>query len=435
MSSADRQPRAFAVTGRPVAHSRSPQLFRAAFAALGLEHRYFRLAADDGDRALRLAAELELAGLNVTAPFKAAVAERAAELGPAATALGAVNLVRPSAGGWRGGNTDAGGVVAALRRAGQRLEESRAVVLGTGGAGRAAAWGLLRAGARVCLVNRTAARAQRLAERWGCAWARWPAFAASLADADLLVSCLPGGVAPPPGAGLGPGLTVLDANYAGSVWRAPARRAGCGWVDGLEWLLAQAEAGFERWLERPVPAAAMRRAMDSAPAAPANIALFGFMGSGKTSLGRALAARDGRRFVDLDALVAERAGCAVAEIFARRGEAAFRALERAALERVSGERGLVLACGGGCLLQPANRALLGEDWLGVWLWAPLSLCLDRCAGSDRPLLGADAARLWALRLPGYAARADLVLDGSERGPAELAERMVDELAALPAAAR
>ncbi len=434
MTPAEQQPRAFAVSGRPVAHSRSPQLFRAAFAALGLGHRYLRLAADDGDQALRLATALGLAGLNVTAPFKAAVAERATELDPAATALAAVNLALPAADGWRGENTDAAGAVAALRRSGLALEDRRAVVLGSGGAGRAAAWGLLRAGARVCLVNRTAARAQRLAERWGCAWARWSDFGAALAGSDLLVSCLPAGVAPPPGAGLGPGLTVLDANYAGSVWRAPARRAGCGWVDGLEWLLAQAEVGFERWLERPAPAAAMRRALDSAPAAPANIALFGFMGCGKTSLGRALAARKGRRFVDLDALVAERAGCAVAEIFARRGEAAFRALERAALERVSGERGLVLACGGGCLLEPANRALLGDDWLGVWLWAPLAQCLDRCAGSQRPLLGGDSARLWALRLPGYAARADLVLDGSERGPAELAERMADELAALPAAA-
>jgi shikimate dehydrogenase len=431
---AERQPRAFAVSGRPVAHSRSPLLFRAAFAASGLDQRYFRLAADDGAGALRLATELGLAGLNVTAPFKAAVADRAAELDEAATALAAVNLVRPGSGGWRGENTDAAGVVAALRRAGQRLAGRRAVVLGSGGAGRAAAWGLLRAGARVCLVNRTAARAQRLAERWGCAWARWSAFAAALADAELLVSCLPRGVAPPPGAGLGPGLTVLDANYAGSLWRPPARRAGCGWVDGLEWLLAQAELGFERWLDRPAPAAAMRRALDSAPAAPANIALFGFMGSGKTSLGRALADRKGRRFIDLDALVAERAGCAVADIFARRGEAAFRALERAALERVSGERGLVLACGGGCLLEPANRALLGDDWLGVWLWAPLGLCLERCAGSQRPLLGGDSDRLWALRAPGYAARADLVLDGSERGPAELAERMADELVALPAAA-
>ena len=92
-----------------------------------------------------------------------------------------------------------------------------------------------------------------------------------------------------------------------------------------------------------------------------NVVLIGFMGTGKTSTGRALAQRLGRAFVDLDRMIEEEAGRSIPEIFASEGEAAFRALEREAVRRTAKRRALVISTGGGTVKDAANMALLKEN--------------------------------------------------------------------------
>lgn len=427
--------RLFAVTGRPVLHSRSPDMFAAAFEALGLPHRYLRLAADTADEALRLAAELGLSGLNLTAPFKSDAAELASRLSPRAEAIGATNLMLPDGQRWQADNTDGAGVVGALRVAGLEPDGRRAVVLGAGGAGRAAAQGLQTAGAEVCLVNRTFERARSAAARIGCQAAGLGELEDRLAAAELLVACLPTGAQPVEAAWLRPGLWVLEADYAAGELTVTARKAGASVVGGLDWLLHQALAGFERMCGQVPPADAMRTVLDTParrPAALPNLALVGFMASGKTAVGRSLAERLGWRFVDLDEVIEDRAGRSIPDLFAEQGEPAFRALERRALADVAKQSGQVIACGGGAVIDADNRRVLNDRCAVFWLWAPLSLCLERSAGSRRPLLaGVDGAarprELLTERHPLYAAVADLVL-GVEGRPAEgLAERIADEV--------
>jgi shikimate kinase len=153
--------------------------------------------------------------------------------------------------------------------------------------------------------------------------------------------------------------------------------------------------------------------------------LVGFMGSGKTTVGRALAALMGWRFVDLDQLIETREGRSIREIFETRGEAEFRRLEHDAIAECRELNDTVVALGGGAFVADANRALIGALGLSVWLDCPLEVCLDRL-GNDptRPLLrGREEMReLLNHRRPFYQ-MADLTIQTGDRPPEELAAKI------------
>ncbi|MEK7474531.1 MAG: shikimate kinase [Candidatus Coatesbacteria bacterium] len=120
---------------------------------------------------------------------------------------------------------------------------------------------------------------------------------------------------------------------------------------------------------------------------PRNVILTGFMGSGKTTVGRVLARRIGWRFLDLDREVERRAGMSVAAIFRRRGEEAFRAAEYAAIRGLCRRRCRVVAVGGGAPVSARNRAWLRRAGLVVWLRVPAAELVRRLRpGASRPLL-------------------------------------------------
>lgn len=161
--------------------------------------------------------------------------------------------------------------------------------------------------------------------------------------------------------------------------------------------------------------------------APRNLVLTGFMGTGKTTVGRLVAARLGWPFVDTDDFVEQAAGQPIAAVFAQQGEAAFRALERAACARAAQLERHVIATGGGALLDPATRAAFLARGLVICLRADRDTILQRLGGgADRPLFGGDRARLDAL-LAARAALYDALLhqvntDG--RPPEAVAEEIV-----------
>jgi shikimate kinase len=178
---------------------------------------------------------------------------------------------------------------------------------------------------------------------------------------------------------------------------------------------------------------AMGRTEPGHPPAVARIFLVGFMACGKTAVGSALAARLGVRFVDLDREVEAAAGAAVATIFARRGEAAFRDLEHQALRRTSAVPSAVVATGGGTMIAERNRELIRELGTSVWIDAGFDVILDRLSPrgrSKRPLFrDEDQAReLYLERLPFYRL-ADLRIEVAPASTARgVAARIADLLA-------
>ena len=160
--------------------------------------------------------------------------------------------------------------------------------------------------------------------------------------------------------------------------------------------------------------------------------LTGFMGAGKTAVGRLLADRLGTLFVDLDREVELRAGMSVREIFEAHGEPAFRQLEHETLRATLELPDAVVATGGGTVAFDDNARLLGAAGLTVWLNPPFSAIVERIGAlgkRDRPLFR-DETHAWALyrqRLPAYRAAADLTVDVA---PAESPEEVASRVALL-----
>jgi shikimate dehydrogenase len=235
--------RLVALLGHPVAHSRSPAMQNAAFAARGLDWAYVALdvAPEDLEDALRGLVALGFAGANVTIPHKRAAAELCDELDRAAARAVSVNTLVFQDGRILGSSTDGLAVVEAVEARGG----ARALVLGGGGAGHAVAAALSDAGAGV-----------RVATRRDPDWPPRESEATILVNATPLVDEVP--VEPRPG------QTVIDLAYrpdgSDTALVAAARRAGCPVVDGLDVLVRQGAASFRTWTGVDAPLELMRAA-------------------------------------------------------------------------------------------------------------------------------------------------------------------------------
>ena len=255
------------VAGWPVGHSRSPQMHNAALAELGLAERWrytrLPLPPERFAEAVRALGPAGFTGINVTIPHKEAALALATEATEAARRSGAANtLTFGEDGALHADNTD----VAALEEALGETAGRRALVLGAGGAARAALYAL-RGAADLQVWNRTAERAARLAAEFGARVVSRPD------PADLVVQCTAAGLQSdddpfkslPSRADIWTaGSLVVDMVYrpGGTAFLAAARADGCRAVDGLDILVAQGAASLERWTGRPAPRETMRRAVE-----------------------------------------------------------------------------------------------------------------------------------------------------------------------------
>jgi len=260
------------VIGWPVVHSRSPAMFEAAFAELGMDDWVYQrlpLAPELLEETVRALGASGFVGANVTIPHKQAALALADRASEAAQAIGAANTLSFHPGGAiEAENTDAPGLIAALGRLTGMPAHPSAMVLGAGGSARAAVWGLLDAGAaQVSVWNRTPERACALAGELGAHAVPRPV------DADLLVNCTSVGLQRSATEVEALNQLDLSADQVGGyayvidlVYRdgptpllASARRSGAATVDGLEMLVAQGALSFQRWTGAPAPLVAMRR--------------------------------------------------------------------------------------------------------------------------------------------------------------------------------
>ena len=261
----------FGLIGHPVAGSFSPKLFEAAY---GGRYPYDLIeGAEFGASWQHFLDEYD--GINITAPFKQDAYRAVDALSDDARLCGAVNLAVKTPAGIVGYNTDVAGVVLAVREAlaareasgpqpvipgspdaqpaipgatGNRLKE--ALVVGCGGAGRAAAVAALRLGCHVTLANRTPSRAAALAEELGCDWI--PTEGIASLSPDLVIYTVPG---PMDGFPEFPEAIILEANY-----RTPCLEGrGKAYISGRRWLLFQAVAGYEIFTGETPDADAMFR--------------------------------------------------------------------------------------------------------------------------------------------------------------------------------
>lgn len=261
--------RVFGIAGAPLAHSASPAMHNAAFAALDMDAVFVPVETTDADELFRLADALELEGLSVTAPLKSAVLRTATEveLDSEAFAIGAINtLRRSSAGSWSGRNFDAAAFRSPLDEISATLRERRAIVLGAGGAARSAVRELSALGARVEISARDRAKADLLATAMGVAVTDWPPSG----EAAIVVNATPIGTTPNVTASPVPAASVttdvaydLVYNPDETQFLKDARTAGARTIGGLTMLVAQAGRQFEWWTGvRVSPDVLMRAAQE-----------------------------------------------------------------------------------------------------------------------------------------------------------------------------
>lgn len=257
--------------GSPVAHSLSPVLHNAAYAALGLTSWSYE-AVECDDRALPgfvRGLGAEWAGLSVTMPGKHAALAAADQVTETAAAVGAANTLVPVAGGWLADCTDVDGVIGALRGVGLPSATS-AAVLGAGGTACAAAVGLSRMGVRqLTVVARSAARAADVlscAARVGLAAQLLPWSSVADLRAEVLVSTVPAGVADPHAELLARCRVVLDVVYHPwpTALATAVSAAGGRLATGLDMLLHQAFGQVQLFTGQPAPQLAMREALHRA---------------------------------------------------------------------------------------------------------------------------------------------------------------------------
>lgn len=256
-----------AVLGHPVAHSRSPAMHNAALAELGLGGQWayeaIDVPPDELEARVRTMVGEGFVGANATVPHKGAALSLADTLSETAREIGAANTLSFEAGEIRADNTDAQGLLDALPSS--PAGES-ALVLGAGGAARAAVWALLRDGAKVDVWNRTALRAGHLCQELGGT----PVAAPEQDAYELIVNTSTAGMGggdpfadlPLDPAGFAPGQTVADLVYGErpSPLLAAAEAAGATTVDGIEVLVRQGALSLKIWTGREAPLDAMRAA-------------------------------------------------------------------------------------------------------------------------------------------------------------------------------
>ena len=413
----------FGVVGYPIAHSMSPIMFRKAFAESGIDAIYTCFSIEDIGDFIRISKELSLDGFNVTAPFKQSIIPYLDEIDPSARMIDAVNVVVVRDGHLIGYNTDFIGVIGALEVNGVVPENKSVLVIGAGGAARAAVFGLKRLGMDVSLVNRSWDNAIDVGMELQVKIATLDGIESAVCDSDIIVSCLPGDVDMIDASWLHKDHIVMDANYVFSSMLRKARNKNCKIIDGRDWLWAQALPSFELFVGKQAPVDIMKKAVLEERPERKNIALIGFMGAGKSAVAQELSEK--MDWIDVDEEIEKKIQKTISEIFDEDGEEVFRKIEKDIIAEVCNRKNTIISCGGGVILDNENIDVLRKNCHIVWLFVGEKTAFSRI-GDDkmRPLLGKD---IYAQRLPLYLKSADVVIDTENRDPTQISKHIIEEL--------
>lgn len=383
--------------GRTLSHSYSPQIH----AMLGdYPYSLFEKEPDDLADFLRSS---DWDGINVTVPYKKDVISYLDELSPIAQKLGAVNTIVRRNGRLIGHNTDYFGFLTMVKASGLNIAEKKALVLGSGGASNTAAAVLEELGAEVIVISRSGMNNYKNIHIHQ--------------DATLLVNTTPVGMYPhtgisPVNLDTLPNLEgVLDVIYnpARTKLLLDAEKRGLVTMNGLLMLVAQAKESAEWFTGNPLSDDLIPKIHCTLQRQMENIILVGMPGCGKSTVGRLLAEKLGKEFVDADIITSEMAGMPIPEIFAKFGEDPFRDHETEALKQLGMQSGKVIATGGGCVTKNRNYPLLHQNGTIFWIHRDL----DALPTDGRPLSqGTPIEEMYRNRKPLYEAFADYEINNN-----------------------
>jgi shikimate dehydrogenase len=421
----------FAVAGAPGFQSYSPEMFLAAFRTRSINALYLRFALSKAEEIGQTARRMNIRGFNLKSPWKEEILPFLDDIDETAQKIDAVNTILLDKDKLKGYNTDIEGFRKAFLTHGIMLNEKKALVLGAGGTAKAAAYALITEGAEVTIINHIFEKGQKVARDLKCRVAHMEDLRKEIEHTGIIVSCLDTNRQIVPSSRLTKDHVVLDTHYGEKTPLVrDAKTKGCKIVDGREWLLFQSAEAFNRFTEQEAPVESMRWALYAhGVLKKKNIALVGFMGAGKSTVGRHLAERLKMPLIDIDNVIEREFGSSIREIFEEHGEHKFRSMEANAINGVANMSGRIVSCGGGAVLNRDSVDHLKTHAMIVWLSAETDTIIRRLANdTTRPLLKVDdketeVSRILHSRMPHYAYASDLFINTDEKKPEEIAERI------------
>lgn len=391
----------YGLIGKPLGHSFSREIH-----ALIADYDY-RLLEIDEDELPCFFQERDFSGINVTIPYKQAVIPFLDEISDEAKKIGAVNTIVKKEGKLFGFNTDFFGMRALIKSAGLDLENKTVLILGTGGTSKTAVEVSKSLGAKKIV---------KVSRKKSSDTVTYDEANEKYSGADVIINTTPVGMFPnadktPVDVKKFKNLQgVIDAVYnpLRTNFVLDAESIGAKGRGGLYMLVAQAVYASALFLDKTADESVIDKTYARILKEKRNIVLCGMPSSGKTTVGKEIAKVFGKKFIDTDDVVVEKKKESISDIFEKYGEGEFRKEERLAIEELSKENGLVIATGGGAVLDENNVRALRRN--GVILFLDRSL-ENLVATADRPL-SSDTEKLKNLfekRYDVYKSCADAVI--------------------------
>ena len=350
-------------------------------------------------------------GANVTIPYKQDVIPYLDVISPEAQKIGAVNTIVRRDGKLYGYNTDFLGMCGLLKRAGIEINGKKILILGSGGTSKTANAVAKHLGAAEILTVSRHPEGDQI---------DYETAISMHTDTQVIINTTPVGMYPKNGGcpidiDLFPNLSgVLDAIYNPHRTNliTQAQKRGIPAEGGLYMLVAQAAYAAEKFLDTLIPETEFERVYSAVRRQKANIVLVGMPGCGKSTVGRALAEKEGRRFIDTDEEITKKTGRTPDMIIRQDGVDAFRDIESQVIEEVSSLSSAVISIGGGGILRERNAQLLRMNGILFFLDCPVDLLT---VSDDRPLSSTRAAlqQRYDERLPIYRRHADFIIDSDK----------------------
>ena len=383
--------------GRKLGHSYSPQIH----AYLGdYPYALFEREPEDVETFLKTG---DFTAINVTIPYKKTVMPYC-KLTDTAKYMGSVNtIIRQPDGSLLGHNTDYFGFTSMVQRSGLNPKGKKSLVLGSGGASVTAVAVLKEMGANVIVISRSGENNYENLHLH--------------ADAAIICNCTPVGMYPNNGVSpidldRFPQLEgVLDMIYNPARTKLLMDAADRGLINcnGLWMLVAQAKEAAEWFLNQTLPDSLIADVYNKMRLQMENMILIGMPGCGKSTVGKLLAEKLGKAFVDADTNLVEAFGKSIPDIFAEEGEAGFREKETQILNELGKKSGLIIATGGGCVTQNRNYPLLHQNGTIFWLQRDI----DSLPTDGRPLSQTGKlAEMYRIRKPMYDRICDHIVDNN-----------------------
>ncbi|MCR5215144.1 MAG: AAA family ATPase [Eubacterium sp.] len=456
MKEIDGKTKVLGVIGNPIEHTLSPVIHNSLCRILGINAVYVPIHVENNiGSAVKGLCAAKVAGLNITVPYKQEVMENLVEIDPLAQRIGAVNTLVPHEGGYKGYNTDMPGLKRALESKGISLAGRKAIVIGAGGASRAVCIMLMDNGVdEIYLLNRSLDKAQAIAAEIPCVKAlgldeydKIPFYNADEKNSRyIMFQCTSLGLKP------GDKLAIEDdafyrlADYGYDLIYNPAntpfinklKSMNISCDNGLSMLLYQGLIAFEYWFDIKISQEVSQKVYDilRRKLYGDNIVLVGYMGSGKTSVGKELSEKYNMNFVDTDEYIVKTQAKSINKIFEESGEAGFRKIESDSIASLSGLCNTVISTGGGAVISSENREMLKKLGRVVYLKADTETIFNRVRHDDqRPLLKSESEEelknrienMLSVRRAYYETAAHKVVVTDNRAILDIVEEIAEEL--------